>query len=111
MSIASLKLYMLNSMQHFGKRILGTRTQSSHPFSATMNFSDLGKFVYMLLNFTEFQNKKSSRKTSPSALLTKPKPLTVDHNKLQKILKEMAIPGQIPDLPPEKPVCKSRSNS
>ena len=32
----------------------------------------------------------------------------VDHNKLWKILKEMGIP---PDLPPEKSVCRSRSNS
>ena len=32
----------------------------------------------------------------------------VDHNKLWKILKEMGIP---PDLPPEKPICRSGSNS
>ena len=31
----------------------------------------------------------------------------VDHNKLWKILKEMGISY----LPPEKPVCRSRSNS
>ena len=31
----------------------------------------------------------------------------VDHNKLWKILKEMGIP----DLPPEKPLCRSGSNS
>ena len=34
----------------------------------------------------------------------------VDHNKLWKILKEMGIPSQ-EDLPLEKPVCRSRSNS
>ena len=33
----------------------------------------------------------------------------VDHNKLWKILKEMGIPEHY--LSPEKPVCKSRSNS
>ena len=33
----------------------------------------------------------------------------VDHNKLWKILKEMGIPE--PDLPLEKPVCRSGSNS
>ena len=33
----------------------------------------------------------------------------VDHNKLWKILKEMGI--RPPDLPPEKSVCRSRSNS
>ena len=35
--------------------------------------------------------RKSSRKTSASALLTMPKPLTVDHNKLWKILQEIGI--------------------
>ena len=34
----------------------------------------------------------------------------VDHNKLWKILKEMGIPDP-PDMPPEKSVCRSRSNS
>ena len=44
---------------------------------------------------TEIESQKkqeNSRKTSTSAVLTMPKPLTVDHNKLQKILKEMGIP-------------------
>ena len=36
------------------------------------------------------KKQESSRKTS--ALLTTTKPLTVDHNKLWKILKEMGIP-------------------
>ena len=35
------------------------------------------------------QKQESSRKTSIPALLTMPKPLTVDHNKVWKILKEM----------------------
>ena len=34
----------------------------------------------------------------------------VDHNKLWKILKEMEIPDHL-ILPPEKPVCRSRSNN
>ena len=39
---------------------------------------------------------KSSRKTSISALLITPKPLTVvDHNKLWKILEEMVIPDHL----------------
>ena len=41
---------------------------------------------------------ESSRKTSISALLTMPKPLTIsqlDHNKLWKILKEMEIPDHL----------------
>ena len=34
----------------------------------------------------------------------------VYHNKLWKILKEMGIPDCL-NLPPEKPVCRTRSNS
>ena len=35
----------------------------------------------------------------------------VDHNKLWKILEDMGIPNQPPDLPLEKSVCRSGSNS
>ena len=38
---------------------------------------------------------ENSRKTSTSASLTILKPLTVDHNKLWKILKEMGIPDHL----------------
>ena len=41
------------------------------------------------------RKQESSRKTSTSALLTMPKPLTVDHNKFWKILKEMGIPDHL----------------
>ena len=41
------------------------------------------------------KKQESSRKTSISALLTMPKPLTVDHNRLWKILKEMGIPDRL----------------
>ena len=37
------------------------------------------------------KKQESSRETSTSALLTMPKPLTVDHNHLWKILQEMGI--------------------
>ena len=47
------------------------------------------------------KKQENSRKTFTSALLTTPKPLTVDHNKLWKILKEMGIPGH--------PTCLLRS--
>ena len=56
------------------------------------------------------KKQESSRKTSISALLTMPKPLTiVDHNKLYKILKDENT--KPPDLPLEKPICRSGSNS
>ena len=38
------------------------------------------------------KEQESSRKTSTSGLLTMPKPLTVNHNTLWKILKEIGIP-------------------
>ena len=41
------------------------------------------------------KKQESSRKTYTSALLTMPKPLTVDHNKLWKNLKEMGIPNHL----------------
>ena len=34
----------------------------------------------------------------------------MDHNKLQKILKDMGIPNQL-SWSPEKPVCRPRTNS
>ena len=42
-----------------------------------------------------WKKQESSRKTSTSALLTMPKPLTVDHNKLWKIFQEMGIPDHL----------------
>ena len=41
------------------------------------------------------RTRESSRKPSISALLTMPKSLTVDHNELWKILKEMGIPDYL----------------
>ena len=41
------------------------------------------------------KKQESSRKTSTSALLTTTKPLTVDHNKLWKIIKDMGIPDHL----------------
>ena len=41
------------------------------------------------------KKQESSRKTSISALLTMPKPLTVNHNKLWKILTETGIPDHL----------------
>ena len=54
------------------------------------------------------KKQESSRKTSTFALLTTSKSLTVDHNKLWKILRDGNT--RPPDLPPEKSVCRSKSN-
>ena len=56
------------------------------------------------------QKSKSSRKTSTSALLTMPKPLTVwITTNCGKFLRDGD--SRPPDLPLEKPVCRSRSSS
>ena len=59
------------------------------------------------------KKQESSRKVSASALLTMPKPLTVWITTNWKILKEMGISDHmpIPDMPIEKSVCRSGSNS
>ena len=55
------------------------------------------------------KEEESSRKTSISALLTMPMPLTVDHIKLEN--SERDGHTRPPELPLEKPVCRSGSNS
>ena len=56
------------------------------------------------------RKQKSSRKASTSALLTMPKPLTVwITTNCGKFLKKWDT--RPPDLPPEKSVCRSRSNN
>ena len=56
------------------------------------------------------KKQESSRKTSNSALLTMPKPLTMwITTNCGTVLKRWNT--RPPDLPPEKPVCRSRSNS
>ena len=56
------------------------------------------------------KKQESSRKTYISALLTMPKPLTVCiTTTVENFLKDGNI--RPPDMPPEKSVCRSRSNS
>jgi len=55
-----------------------------------------------------WKKQESSRKTSISALLTMPKPLSVvDHHKLENSSSNGNT--RPPDLPPEKSVCRSGS--
>ena len=57
-----------------------------------------------------WKKQENSRKTSISALLTMPKPLTVQITiNCGKFLKRWHT--RPPDLPLEKPVCRSGSNS
>ena len=55
------------------------------------------------------KKQESSRKTSAPALLIMPKPLSVDHNKLETFSRDENTRPLY--LPPEKSVCRSRNNS
>ena len=56
---------------------------------------DLEKAEEPDIKLPSSKKQEISRKTPTSALLTILKPLTVDHNKLWKILKEMGIPDHL----------------
>ena len=55
------------------------------------------------------KKQESSRKTSTSALFTTPRPLTVCITTVEN--SERDGDTRTPDLPSEKPICRSRSNS
>ena len=65
---------------------------------------------YSLRETGSSKKQESSRKTSISALLTMPKPLTVW---ITRTVENSERDGTTrpPDLPLEKPVCRSGSNS
>ena len=66
--------------------------------------------VKLLTSVGSAKKQESSRKTSTSALLTAPKPLTLWITiSCGKLLKTWEY--RPPDLPPEKSVCRSGSNS
>ena len=74
-----------------------------------LNFKKTEEPEIKLPAFTGSSKKQeSSRKTSVSALSTMPKPLTVWITINWKILKDRNI--KLPYLPPEKSVCRLRSN-
>ena len=55
------------------------------------------------------KKQENARKTSTSALLTMPKPLTVRITTVENSVRDENT--RPPYLPPEKPVCRSGSNS
>ena len=55
------------------------------------------------------KKQENYRKASTSALLTMPKPLTVNQNTVKNSSRDGNT--KLPDLPLEKSVCRSRSNS
>ena len=74
-----------------------TQQQQQHTSTEVLG---LGVNRDQIANICWIMGKKheSSRETSISALLTMPKPLTVDHSILQKILKKMEIPDHLTSL-------------
>ena len=67
--------------------------------------------IKMQISVGPLKKQESSRKTSTSALLTTSKPLTVwiTINCVENSSRDGN--SRPPDLPPEKSVCRSRSNS
>ena len=55
------------------------------------------------------KKQENTRETSTSALLTAKAFDCVDHNKLENSERDMN--ARLPDLPLEKPICRSGSNS
>ena len=55
------------------------------------------------------KNAREFQKNIYFCLMTMPNPLTVDHNKLWTILKELGIADHL-NLPPDKSICRARSN-
>ena len=51
--------------------------------------------IQLPISAGSLRKQESSRKISISALLTMSKPLSMDHNKLWKILKNMGIPDHL----------------
>ena len=65
--------------------------------------------IKLLTSIASSKKQESSRKTSSSALLITPKPLTVWITTVEN--SERDGNTRLPDLPPEKSVCRSRSNT
>ena len=61
------------------------------------------------INWIIKKSKRILEKTSTSALLITPKPLTIDHNKLESSERDGNTRPH--DLPPKKSVCRSGSNT
>ena len=80
-------------------KILQTRLQQFTNQNSQMFKLDLEKAeepeIKLPTSAGSSKEQESSRKTSISASLTMPNSLTVDHNKLWKILQEMVIPDHL----------------
>ena len=76
-----------------------------------LGFEEAEKSEIKLPTFTEAWRKQESQKNIYFGFINYAKDFDyVNHNKLWKILKEMGIPEPL-DLPFEKPICRSGSNS
>ena len=94
------------------KQILQARLQQYVEVNFQMFKLDLEKAeeseIKLPISVGSSKKQESSRKTSISALLTMPKPC-VGHNKLEN--SERDGNTRPPDLPLEKPICRSGCNS
>ena len=84
-------------------KILQARLQQARFRKGRGTRDQIANICWIIKKEREFQKK------STSALLTLPKPLTVYHNKLEN--SERDGNTRPPNLPLEKPICRSGSNS
>ena len=97
-----LKILQVRLQQYVNHEILGVQTA----FRKGRGTKDQIANIHLIIE----KNKRIPEKTSISASLIFAKAFDcVDHNKLWKILRDGNT--RPPDLPPEKSVCRSRSNS
>ena len=80
-----------------------TWSENFHTFKLDLEKAEEPE-IKLLTSVGSSKKQESSKKTSISALLTRPKPLTVENS-------ERDGNTRPPDLPLKKPVCKSRINS
>ena len=82
---------------------IGKKQDNAEPENKKGNFKREAVNIRVICG-RSLKKQEISRKTSISALLTMPKPLTVENS-------ERDGHARPPDLPLEKPICRSGSNS
>ena len=104
---------MLKILQTRLQQYVNRELPDVHRFSKGRFKLDLEKAVEREIKLPTYpgssKKQESSRKTSTSVLLTMPKPLCGSQQTVEN--SERDGNTRPPDMPPEKSVCKSRSNS
>ena len=107
-TIALISCFSKVMLKIFQARLHNTWTANFHMFKLDLEKAEEPQ-IKLPTYVGSSKKQENSRKISTSALLTMPKPLTVDHNKLENSYRDRNT--RPPYLSPEKPVCQSSSKS